>query len=93
MNDGDICLSSSSAASEKLWVAQAELTSSMPNAEASALAASIKKAGLQASRPTLASIVPAAESSFSKSPEAIAMVAAGKDVEPDIIATAAVAIE
>merc|ERR1712008_385621 len=93
MSGADICLPGSAAASEKLWVAQAELTSSMPNAEASALASSIRKAGLQASRPTLASIVPAAESTFSKSPEAIAMVAAGKDVEPDIIATAAAALK
>merc|ERR1711957_1005945 len=46
---GDICLPGSAAASEKLWVAQAELTLSMPKAEASALVASIKKAGLQAS--------------------------------------------
>jgi len=32
MNDGNICLSGSSAASEELWFAQAKLTSSMPNA-------------------------------------------------------------
>merc|ERR1711935_849658 len=32
MSGADICLPGSSAASEKLWVAQAELTSSMPNA-------------------------------------------------------------
>merc|ERR1712161_162409 len=78
---GDICLPGSAAASEKLWVAQAELTLSMPKAEASALVSSIKKAGLQASRPSLLTLVPAAEGVFSKSPEALKMVVAGKDVE------------
>jgi len=93
MSGADICLPGSAAASEKLWVAQAELTSSMPNAEASALASSIRKAGLQANRPALATIVANAETTFSKSPEALNMVKAGKDVEPSIIATAAAALK
>merc|ERR1712176_1160509 len=84
---GAICLPGSVAASEKLWVAQAELTLSMPKAEANALVASIKKAGTQATRPSIVSLVPAAEATFSKSPEAVKMVAAGKDVEPSVIAT------
>jgi len=93
MKGGDICLPPSAAASEKLWVAQAELTANMPKAEASALSASIKKAGLQATRPSLISLVSAAESTFSKSPEAIKMVAAGKAVEPSVIATTAAALK
>jgi len=85
--NGDICLPASSLASEKLWVAQAELTLSMPKAEGSALVASVKKAGLQASRPSLTALVPAAEGVFSKNPEALKMVTAGKEVEPEVIAT------
>merc|ERR1711957_775402 len=90
---GNICLPGSVTASEKLWVAQAELTLSMPPAEASALVSSIKKAGLQASRPSIVSLVPAAVDVFSKSPEAINMVAAGKDVEPTVIATVQAALK
>jgi len=90
---GDICLPGSAAASEKLWVAQAELTLSMPKAEASALVSSIKKAGLQASRPSLLTLVPAAEGVFSKSPEALKMVVAGKDVEPNVISTVQAALK
>jgi len=84
---GDICLPGSIGASEKLWVAQAELTFSMPKAEAGALVSSLKKAGIQANRPSLGSLIPAAEGVFSKSPEALKMVAAGKDVEPSVIST------
>jgi len=84
---GNICLPGSAAASEKLWVAQAELTLSMPKAEAGALVSSIKKAGMQASRPSLLTLVPTAEGVFSKSSEALKMVAAGKDVEPNVIST------
>lgn len=90
---GNICLPGSVAASEKLWVAQAELTFEMPKDEASALVASIKKAGSQASRPSLAALVPAAEGVFSKNPEALKMVAAGKDVEPNVIATVQAALK
>jgi hypothetical protein len=90
---GNICLPGSTAASEKLWVAQAELTLNMPKAEAGALVSSIKKAGLQATRPSLLSLVPSAEGVFSKSPEAIKMVAAGKDVEPNVIATVQAALK
>jgi len=90
---GNICLPGSAAASEKLWVAQAELTLSMPKAEAGALVTSLKKVGLQATRPSLVTLVPAAESAFSKSPEAIKMVAAGKDVEPNVIATVTAALK
>merc|ERR1712032_1210991 len=90
---GDICLPGSAAASEKLWVAQAELTLSMPKAEAGALVSSIKKAGSQATRPSLVSLVPAAEGVFSKSPEALKMVAAGKDVEPNVISTVQAALK
>jgi len=93
MKGGDICLPGSSAASEKLWVAQAELTFSMPKDEAGALVSSIKKAGLQATRPSIALLVPAAEGVFSKSPEAIKMVVAGKDVEPNVIATVQAALK
>jgi len=89
---GDICLPGSAAASEKLWVAQAELTFSMPKAEAGALVASIKKVGLQATRPSLGALVPTAEGVFSKNPEALSMVKAGKDVEPAVIATVNAAI-
>merc|ERR1712160_15083 len=90
---GNICLPGSATASEKLWVAQAELTLSMPKAEASALVSSIKKAGLQASRPSLLTLVPAAEGVFSKSPEALKMVVAGKDVEPNVISTVQAALK
>jgi len=85
---GDICLPGSAAASEKLWVAQAELTFQMPKAEASALISSIQKAGSQAPRSALASLVPAAEGVFSKGPEALKMVTAGKEVEPFVISFA-----
>jgi hypothetical protein len=90
---GDICLPGSVAASEKLWVAQAELTLSMPMKEAGELVASIKKVGIQASRPSLLTLVPAAEGVFSKSPEALRMVQAGKDVEPSVIATVQAALK
>lgn len=91
--NGNICLPGSAAASEKLWVAQAELTLSMPKTEATALVGAIKKAGAQTPRTAIASLVPAAESAFSKSPEALVMVKAGKDVEPNVIATVAAAIK
>lgn len=90
---GNICLPGSAAASEKLWVAQAELTLSMPKTEATALIGAIKKAGAQTPRTAIASLVPAAESAFSKSPEALVMVKAGKDVEPNVIATVIAAIK
>jgi len=90
---GNICLPGSVTASEKLWVAQAELTLSMPAAEAGPLVSSIKKVGLQASRPAIALLVPAAADVFSKSPEAIKMVAAGKDVKPNVIATIQAALK
>ena len=90
-----ICLPGSVEASEKLWVAQAELTFSMPKAEASALVGAVKKAGAQATRPSIisAQLVPAAEGVFSKSGEAVKMVAAGKDVEPSVISTVAAALK
>jgi len=88
-----ICLPASAEASEKLWVAQAELTFSMPKEQAAPLVASIKKAGSQATRATISTLVPSAEGIFSKSGEAIKMVAAGKDVEPAIIATVAAALK
>jgi len=90
---GDICLPGSAAASEKLWVAQAELTFQMPKAEAGALISSIQKAGSQAPRSSLASLVPAAEGVFSKNPEALKMVTAGKEVEPFVISFAKAAIK
>jgi hypothetical protein len=93
IKNGNICLPGSVAASEKLWVAQAELTFSMPKEQASALVASIKAAGKQATRPKIATIVKDAEAVFSKSPEAIKMVAAGKDVEPTVISTANAALK
>jgi len=93
MKDGNICLPGSVAASEKLWVAQADLTLSMPKTEATALVASIKKAGAQATRPSIAALVPIAEGVFSKNGEAIKMVAAGKDVEPNVIATVNAALK
>lgn len=93
MKGGDICLPGSVAGSEKLWVAQAELTLSMPKEEATALAASIKKAGSQATRTVIAPLVPSAEGVFSKSPEAILMIAAGKDVEPTVISTVNAALK
>jgi len=85
VKDGNICLPGSVGASEKLWVAQAELTFSMPKAEAGAIVTSIKKASLLLNRGTLASLVPAAEGIFSKNPEALVMAAAGRDVEPQVI--------
>jgi len=93
MKDGNICLPGSAAASEKLWVAQAELTLSMPKSEAQALVASIKKAGSQATRPSIAALVPGAEGVFSKNVEALKMVAAGKDVEPNVISTVNAALK
>jgi len=89
---GNICLPGSAAASSRLWVAQAELTFSMPKAEADALVTSIKKVGLQATRPSILTLVPTAEGVFSKSADAIKMVAAGKDVEPNVISTVQAAI-
>jgi len=93
VKDGNICLPPSVAASETLWVAQAELTLSMPKTEATALVSSIKKAGAQASRPALATLIPAAEGVFSKSAEAKEMVAAGKGVEPTVISTVQAALK
>jgi len=93
IKDGNICLPGSAAASEKLWVAQAELTLSMPKAEADALVTSIKKVGLQATRPSILTLVPTAEGVFSKSADAIKMVAAGKDVEPNVISTVQAALK
>lgn len=84
-DDGNICLPGSVVASEKLWVAQAELTFSMPKTEGDALVSSIKTAGSQATRTLLFPLVPSAEGVFSKSAEAQKMVAAGKDVEPYVI--------
>jgi len=92
-DNGNICLPGSASASEKLWVAQAELTSNMPKAEASALVASIKKAGTGATRPALLPLVPSAEGVFSKNPEAVKMVAAGKEVEPYVIAFVKAALQ
>ena len=83
-----ICLPGSVEASEKLWVAQAELTFSMPKAEGAALVSAVKTAGAQATRSSIATLVPAAEAVFSKSGEAIKMAAAGKAVEPLVISTA-----
>jgi len=91
--DGNICLPGSVGASEKLWVAQAELTLSMPKAEASALVSSIKKAGLQADRKSLLGLVPAAEGVFSKNSDALTMVLAGKEVEPNVISTVKAALK
>ena len=82
-----ICLPGSAEASEKLWVAQAELTFSMPKTEASALVAAVKKAGASANRPNIATLVPGAENVFSKSKEALAMVQAGKNAEKQVIST------
>jgi len=93
LKGGNICLPGSASASEKLWVAQAELTASMPKAEARALVASVKKVGAQATRPAIAALVPGAAEVFSKSPEAINMVAAGKAVEPSVIASVAAALK
>merc|ERR1711935_451407 len=92
-DNGNICLPGSVAASEKLWVAQAELTSNMPKKEAADLVTSIKKAGSQATRPSLVPLVPAAEGVFSKNPEATNMIAAGKDVEPFVIAFVKAALQ
>merc|ERR1711924_568018 len=91
-NANCVTLGGSGAASEKLWVAQAELTFSMPKAEASALVTSIKKAGAAVPRTTLANLVPAAEAVFSKNPEAAKMVMAGMEVEPNVISTAKTAL-
>ena len=88
-----ICLPASAEASEKLWVAQAELTFSMPKAEAQALDAAVKKAGRQATRSVIGTLIPAAEGVFSSSAEAKAMVKAGKDVEPTVIATVQAALK
>jgi len=88
-----ICLPGSAEASEKLWVAQAELTFGMPKTEATALVGAVKKAGGQATRQSIASLVPAAEGVFSKSGEAIKMKAAGLDVEPTVISTAVAALK
>jgi len=93
VKDGDICLPGSVAASQKLWVAQAELTLSMPKAEASTLVSSVKKVGLQAPRTKLLSLVPAAEQVFSKNPEALKMLLAGKEVEPKVILTVQAALK
>jgi len=93
LKGGNICLPGSASASEKLWVAQAELTASMPKAQATALVASIKTVGAQATRPAIAALVPGATEVFSKSPEAIKMVAAGKAVEPSVIAATAAALK
>lgn len=93
LKGGNICLPGSASASEKLWVAQAELTASMPKAEATALVASVKKAGAQATRPSILALVPGAKEVFSTSPEAVAMVVAGKAVEPSVIATVAAALK
>lgn len=91
--NGNICLPASAAASEKLWVAQASLTLSMPKEQATPLVASIAKAGGQATRPSIAKLVPAAEGVFSKNPEALSMVKAGKDVEPVVISTVKAALK
>merc|ERR1711937_248824 len=91
--DGNICLPGSAKASETLWVAQADLTLSMPKTEAQALVGAIKKAGSQASRSKIAALVPEAEKAFSKSPEAIRMAAAGKAVEPQVISTVNAALK
>jgi len=93
MKDGNICLPGSVGASEKLWVAQAELTLSMPPKEAGDLVGAIKKAGKQIPRSSIASLVPVAEDVFSKSPEAVRMAAAGKDVEPSVISTVQAALK
>jgi len=94
VKNGDICLPPSEAASEKLWTAQAELTLSMPKAEASALVESLKKGGTSyATRPALAKLVPAAEGVFSKNAEALKMVEAGKEVEPIIIGAVQAALK
>jgi len=87
IKDGNICLPGTASASEKLWVAQADLTLSMPKAEASALVSSIKKVGKQATRSSITTLVPNAEKVFSKSEEAIKMLNAGKQVEPAVIQT------
>lgn len=91
--NGNICLPASAAASEKLWVAQASLTLSMPKERAAPLVASIKTAGKQATRPSIAKLVPVAEGVFSKSSEAREMAKAGKDVEPVVISTVKAALK
>jgi len=82
---GDICLPGSADASRKLWVAQAELTLSMPKDEARKLVASVETAGAQTSRLSLVKLVHTAEEVFSKNAEALKMVQAGKNVEPSVI--------
>lgn len=93
VKDGDICLPGSVDASKKLWVAQAELTLSMPKAEARALVSSLKQVGLQTPRTKLVKLVPAAEQVFSKNPEALKMLSAGKEVEPKVISTIEAALK
>jgi len=91
---GDICLPPSAEASEKLWTAQAELTLNIPKKEGADIVASLTKGGSSyATRTALAKLVPAAEQVFSKSPEALQMEAAGKQVEPTIIAAVKGAIK
>merc|ERR1711983_205347 len=91
---GDICLPPSEAASEKLWTAQAELTLNIPKKEGTDLVASLKKGGSSyATRAKLLNLVPAAEEVFSKSPEALKMVDAGKQVEPTIIGVVKAALK
>jgi len=85
---GDVCMPGSVSASQELWVAQAELTFSMPKKEATELVKSVQKLGPQIPRSTLIQLVPSAASVFSKSPEAMKMVQAGKDVEPYVISFA-----
>jgi len=87
VKDGNICLPGSAAASQKLWVAQAELTLSMPKDEARKLVVSIESAGAQTSRLSLVKLVHTAEEVFSKNTEALKMAQAGKDVEPSVIST------
>jgi len=85
--NGNICLPGSVDASAKLWVAQADLTFSMPAKEGGELVRAIKTAGKQIPRSSIAELVPVAKGVFSKSPEAIRMAAAGYDVEPNVIST------
>jgi len=92
VKDGNICLPASVFASEKLWVSQAELTFSMPKAEAGPLVSSIKKVGVQATRSSLITLVSEAEGVFSKSQEALKMLSAGKDVELYVISTVKAAL-
>ena len=82
-----ICLPGSVEASEKLWVAQAELTFSMPKAEGAALVSAVKTAGAQATRSSIATPGPPPVV-FSKSGGAIKMAAAGALLKPLVISTA-----